>query len=104
MTKTELPGGAALIIEIERNMWETWSNYGRGPGCALHDEEDAIWFETPMPIIPYNGVLRFQVSENAHSRIENIVEHFKRRNVAFMWVVHPGPSIASRHRSPEGCR
>jgi ribosomal protein S18 acetylase RimI-like enzyme len=89
MTKTELPGGAALIIEIERNMWETWSNYGRGPGCALHDEEDAIWFETPMPIIPYNGVLRFQVSENAHSRIENIVEHFKRRNVAFMWVVHP---------------
>jgi ribosomal protein S18 acetylase RimI-like enzyme len=89
MTETELPDGAALIIEIERNMWETWSNYGRAPGCTLHDKRDAIWFETPMPMIPYNGVLKFQVTHNAHVRIETIVDHFTTRNVPYMWTVHP---------------
>lgn len=89
MTDVDLSHSISRVNEIERNLWETWSTYGRAPGCALHDENDATWFETPLPIIPYNGVLRFQIGDNTHSRIVKIVEHFRRRNVAFMWIIHP---------------
>ena len=27
-----------VIHHVELNFWETWSNFGRGPGCQLHDE------------------------------------------------------------------
>ncbi|MBI5583481.1 MAG: GNAT family N-acetyltransferase [Deltaproteobacteria bacterium] len=89
MREAELSSGLALTNQIENNLWETWSNFGRGPGCALHDEHGALWFETPVPIIPYNGVLKFQVSENPDRRIGAIVEHFQCRQVPFMWIVHP---------------
>jgi hypothetical protein len=45
-----------VIHQVELNLWETWSNFGRGPGCTLHEEGDVLWFETPIPIIPYNTV------------------------------------------------
>ena len=33
-----------VIHQVELNLWETWANFGRGPGCTLHDESDALWF------------------------------------------------------------
>lgn len=78
-----------LIHELEENLCEMWSNFGRGPGCALHDQGDALWFDNPIPIIPYNGILRFQVRENVDDRIEAIVDHYRARGVAFMWILHP---------------
>ena len=24
-----------VIHQVELNLWETWSNFGRGPGCTL---------------------------------------------------------------------
>ncbi len=89
MNEANVARSPSIVDEIERNLWETWSVYGRGKGCALHDEDDALWFETPLPIIPYNGVLRFQVRDKAQSKINAIVEHFTNRKVAFMWIVHP---------------
>jgi GNAT superfamily N-acetyltransferase len=79
----------ALIHELEANLWEMWSTFGRGPGCALYDEGDALWFENPIPIIPYNGILKFQVEEDIDQRIDRLVRHFHERRVAFMWIVHP---------------
>ncbi len=79
----------ALIDEIEFNFWETWSNFGFAPGCALHDEGDALWFETPIPIIPYNVILKFQVERNINQKIDELISHFIRRKVSFLWVVHP---------------
>jgi len=78
-----------VIHQIELNLWETWSNFGRGPGCTLHDEGDALWFETPIPIIPYNTVLKFQVERDADERIEELVRGYAKRNVAPLWIVHP---------------
>ncbi|HKJ37470.1 MAG TPA: GNAT family N-acetyltransferase [Anaerolineales bacterium] len=78
-----------VIHQVELNLWETWSNFGRGPGCTLHDEEDALWFETPIPIIPYNTVLRFQVEQDVDKRIDALVQGYAKRNVAPLWVVHP---------------
>jgi hypothetical protein len=82
-------GRTALIHELEANLWEMWSTFGCGPGCAIHDEGDALWFENPIPIIPYNGMLKFQVEEDIDQRIDHVVERFRERRVTFMWILHP---------------
>ncbi|HSG43550.1 MAG TPA: GNAT family N-acetyltransferase [Anaerolineales bacterium] len=78
-----------VIHQVELNLWETWSNFGRGPGCTLHDEDDALWFETPIPIIPYNSVVRFQVEQDVDKRIDELVQGYAERKVAPLWIVHP---------------
>jgi hypothetical protein len=78
-----------LIHELEANLWEMWSAFGCGPGCALHGEGDALWFENPIPIIPHNGILKFQVDEDVDQRIDHVVECFRQRRVTFMWILHP---------------
>ena len=77
------------IHQIELNLWETWSNFGRGPGCSLHEEKDVLWFETPIPILPYNTVLRFQVAQDVDERIDALVHCYAERNVGQLWIVHP---------------
>ena len=78
-----------VIHQVELNLWETWSNFGRGSDCTLHDEGDALWFETPIPIIPYNTVLRFQVVQDIDTRIDALIQGYAERNVAPLWIVHP---------------
>ena len=78
-----------VIHEIELNLWETWSNFGRGPGCTLHDESDALWFETPIPVLPYNTVIKFQVERDVDSRIDTMINRYTERNVPLLWIVHP---------------
>ena len=87
----EIPGYTRdeIIHQVELNLWETWSNFGRGPGCTLHEEGEVLWFETPIPIIPYNTVLRFQVERDADKRIDALVQGYAERNVAPLWIVHP---------------
>ena len=80
---------ATLIRYIEENLWEMWSTFGRGPGCSLYQGGGVLWFETPLPIIPYNGVLRFQVDAGADERLETILGHFRSKAIQFMWVLHP---------------
>ena len=78
-----------VIHEIELNLWETWSNFGRGPGCTLHDEGDALWFETPIPVLPYNTVLKFQVEHDVDRRIDSMIQCYTERDVPLLWIVHP---------------
>jgi GNAT superfamily N-acetyltransferase len=78
-----------VIHQIELNLWETWSNFGRGPGCTLHDENDALWFETPIPVLPYNTVIKFQVERDVDSRIDSMINRYTERNVPLLWIVHP---------------
>jgi len=78
-----------IIHQIEVNLWETWSNFGRGPGCTLHDEDDVLWFETPIPILPYNTVLRFQVRQDVDKKIDTLVNRYAKRSVGHLWIVHP---------------
>ena len=92
MTEIDLLDKPALIAELEANLWEFWSTFGRGQGGTLHDEGDALWFENPIPIIPYNGILKFQVENNIDQRIDRLVNHYQKRRVAFLWVVHPTSS------------
>lgn len=78
-----------FLRELEQNMWTTWSTFGRGPGCALHESDEILWFETPIPIVPFNGVLRFRPRRDVDTAIDRIVTHFREREVQFMWVHHP---------------
>jgi ribosomal protein S18 acetylase RimI-like enzyme len=92
MGEFDMTDKKALIHELEANLWETWSNFGRGRGCSLHDEGDVLWFDTPIPCVPYNGILKFQVQDNVNERIESLVNHFMDQQVTFMWIVHPTSS------------
>ena len=89
MSEINISDRETIILEIEQNLCETWSTFGRAPGCALHDEKDALWFETPIPIIPYNGVLRFRVQDRIDERIDQIIGCFNERGIPFMWILHP---------------
>ena len=99
MREVDISDRTVVIQEIEQNLWETWSIFGRGPACALHDEEDVLWLETPIPVIPYNGVLRFRVEEKIDERIDRIVGRFNGRRIPFMWMLHPSsfpPDLPAR--------
>jgi ribosomal protein S18 acetylase RimI-like enzyme len=99
VANTEFQERDLLINEIECNLWETWANWGRGPGCVLHEENNILWFETPLPIIPYNGVLRFSVSDDSERQINAIINRFQNRQVPFIWVLHPSsqpPDLSHR--------
>ncbi len=106
MAKAESQDTGVLINEIERNLWESWANWGRGPGCELHEEQDVLWFETPLPIIPYNGVLRFSASDDAQPQINTIINHFQDREVPFIWILHPSsqPSDLSHRLVDRGLK
>ena len=78
-----------IIHQIEVNLWETWSNFGRGPGCSLHDEGNLLWFETPIPFHPYNTILKFQVEQDVDQKIDELIRHLSARKVPVLWIVHP---------------
>jgi ribosomal protein S18 acetylase RimI-like enzyme len=83
----------AIVDALERNLWALWSRFGHGDGCALHDEDGALWFDTPIPTLPYNAVIRFRATAgDADHRIDAIIDHYRRRGVPFLWIVHPSAS------------
>lgn len=88
-SRIEDTAGQAALVAHERNLWALWSRFGRGEGCVLHEEEDALWFDTPVPVLPYNAVLRFVVEKDTDRRIDALFAHYSRRKVPFVWLVHP---------------
>jgi GNAT superfamily N-acetyltransferase len=77
------------IGALEENFWALWSRFGRSDGCHLHDEPDALWYETPIPTLPYNAVLRFSATQGVDQSIDRIFGRFRGRKVPFIWIVHP---------------
>jgi ribosomal protein S18 acetylase RimI-like enzyme len=96
MGQIDMSDRDGLIRELEGNLWEAWSIFGRGPGCALYEKDGLLWFETPIPIVPYNGVLKSQLQADVDRRIDQVVEHF-REKAQFMWIVHPSSSPSDLH-------
>lgn len=78
-----------VIRGLEENLWSFWKRFGMGPGCALHQTEFATWFDTPIPAVPYNTVLRFASENEAESRIDDILAYFAHRGVIPAWIIHP---------------
>ena len=74
---------------MERNLWTLWSRFGLGDECVLHEQEDSLFFDTPIPTLPYNAVLRFCVASDVERRIDAVFEHYRQRDVPFIRLVHP---------------
>ena len=74
---------------LEENLWSLWSRFGRGDGCMLHQEPDATWFDTPIPTLPYNAVIRFTAQRDVDQRLDALFAHYRARGVPFLWIVHP---------------
>jgi GNAT superfamily N-acetyltransferase len=87
----EIAGASERAIRdaLERNLWALWSRFGRGEECVLHEHEDALFFDTPIPTLPYNAVLHFCAVSDLERRIDAIFEHYRQRDVPFIWIVHP---------------
>ena len=77
------------IAAIEQALINQWSIYGKAPGGTWHEEPDLVWAEAPIPQLPYNAVVWCQLDDDSLPRIDQIIEHFRNRDVQFMWVVHP---------------
>lgn len=82
-------GSDPTLHGLEDNFWSLWSRFGRGPRCALHETPHATWFDTPIPTLPYNAVIRFRAEADADRHIDEILHHYRRRNVPCAWIVHP---------------
>lgn len=92
----------AILRALEHNLWEMWSRFGRGERCTLHESGDATWFDTPIATLPYNAVIRFSASDAGDSRIDELFAHYRRRQMPFVWIVHPSASpgdLAERLRA-----
>lgn len=83
------PASLEVQRALEENLWSLWSRFGRGDGCVLHEAADALWFDTPIPSLPYNAVIRFAVEQDADRRIDALFDHYGKRAVPFLWIVHP---------------
>ena len=81
--------GSDVCRGLEENLWSLWSRFGRGEGCCLHDEHGAVWFDTPIPTLPYNAVICFSAEHDVDRRIDALFAHYRRRGVPFLWIVHP---------------
>jgi GNAT superfamily N-acetyltransferase len=81
---------AHVIKGLEENLWSFWERFGKGDGCTLHRTDFATWYETPIPIIPYNTVIRFESDGDAEAQIAEIMAHYEQRAVVPAWILHPG--------------
>jgi GNAT superfamily N-acetyltransferase len=76
--------------EIEDALVGHWSHLGRWASGRLVDEGGVLRYETPIPHLPYNGVIRTAITEGDPERtIGAVVESFERRGVPFVWWEHP---------------
>jgi ribosomal protein S18 acetylase RimI-like enzyme len=78
-----------LLHELEENFWEGWAYFGKGEYSTLVENENMIWFRTPLPMIPYNSVLKFQVTENVEKEIDEIIERCSAGGHDLAWAITP---------------
>jgi GNAT superfamily N-acetyltransferase len=77
------------IGALEGNLWSMWRQFGQGEGCHLVDEPDLLRFETPLPHVPYNAVLRFRCDHRVDEAVDAVLATYRARSVPVVWVVHP---------------
>jgi GNAT superfamily N-acetyltransferase len=84
-----------VVQDIEEALVGHWSHFGRWPRGELVDEDGTLRYETPIPHLPYNAVLRTRLDATAADEvIERVVDAHARRGVAFAWWVTPSSTPA----------
>jgi len=84
-----LTGDDAAIAAIEDAFVAHWSIFGRWDHGSLHDEDGVQWFETAIPHLPYNMVMRTRIDDpSPEGVIARIAGRFRDREVPYIWAVH----------------
>jgi GNAT superfamily N-acetyltransferase len=80
---------------LEKALVAQWANFGEGPGGSYNDDGELAWTEAPVAQLPYNAIVRTQLTSDAENRIDAMVNPFRNRGVQFIWVVHPSARPAN---------
>jgi GNAT superfamily N-acetyltransferase len=80
----------ALVDAIEQNCIDFFTEYGRGPGGEIHDEDGVTWFTTGLADPLFNGVMTAHLApENVNRRIDDLLTEFRARGLPLEWTVGP---------------
>jgi ribosomal protein S18 acetylase RimI-like enzyme len=80
----------AVVDALEANALETYSRLGYLPGGQVQESPEAVWFITGVASEFYNMVVRAQFApDEADTKIEEIMEHFRARQVPMLWFLGP---------------
>jgi len=92
------------IREIEAALVGHWSHLGRWASGVLVEEDGVLRYETPIPHLPYNGVIRTEITAAADPAavVSAVAESFERRGVPFIWWEHPSCAPGDLGRYLEG--
>ncbi len=85
-----------MIVDTEEALEAQWSLLGRWPRGELHDEDGLLWFETPIRHLPYNGVIRTRLADDAtaDAAISRVLDQYRARGVQCVWFVRPSSTPA----------
>ena len=89
-TLRDLTDSTAIVGALETNLREGYTRLGRELGAEMHEEPDALWFVTGLPLQVPNGVVRFDVTpERADARIDALLGEYARRRAPSCWLLAP---------------
>jgi hypothetical protein len=49
------------VAAIESAFVSHWRHFGLYPGASLHDVDGVVWYESPIPHLPYNAVISTRI-------------------------------------------
>jgi GNAT superfamily N-acetyltransferase len=95
---------SAVLELLDDNLCAAWSGFGRWSRGRLHESDELVWYETPIPSVPYNAVLRMRArpETDVEELIRSIVRACAQRGAQLTWVVSPLSRPADLHRRLEG--
>jgi GNAT superfamily N-acetyltransferase len=95
----------ALADAIEQNCIDFFMEWGRGPGCEVHEDRGVTWFATGVPDPLFNGVMTAQLApEEVGRRIDDLLAEFRNRGLPLEWTVGSStvPQDLGRHLQSKG--
>ena len=67
-----------------------WAQLGRLPGGTLREDDELVWFQTPVRRLPYNGVVRTRLADvDADAVITKVLAVMRARGAELWWALHP---------------
>ncbi len=79
--------------------------WGRGPGCEVHEERGVTWFITGIRDPLLNGVMTARLApEEVGRRVDDLLMEFRRRRLPLEWTVGSStvPQDLGRHLRVKG--
>ena len=86
----------AIIAALEANLEEGYIRLGQALGAEFHNDPDALWFVSGIPLQVPNGVVRFRaIPERASGRIDALLGEYAQRHVPSCWLLNPSTTPAN---------